>query len=223
MIAFAAAAAWPARLALLADVTGIGRDDARDAARRELSKRVYHTDDPTLIQRIIDLVLGWIGDLISAASRHLPGGWPAAVAVVVLITLVVVAVRVGVGPVRRDRASRPLLTSAPRSAADHRAAAEDHAARGDYASAVAERLRAIAAGLDERAIVALAPGLTADELATQAGRALPSYAGRLREAARLFDAVWYGAHPATEDAYTTLRTLDEHLTTARPTPAATPA
>lgn len=224
MIPLAAAVLWllrPDRLALLADVTGIGRDDARDAARRELSKRVYHADDPTLIQRIIRLVIGWVGDLVSAASRHLPGGWPAIIAVIVLITLVVVAVRVGVGPVRRERARRPLMPSAPRTAADHRAAAEDHAAHGDYASAIADRLRAIAADLDDRAIVALAPGQTADELAAQAGRALPPYASRLQQAARLFDAVWYGGHPATEDGYQILKTLDDDLASARPRPAET--
>ena len=220
MIAAVAAIPWLARLA---DVAGIGRDDARDAARRELSRRVYHEDDPTLIQRIIDLVLDWLAKLVGAASQHLPGGWPAIIAVVVLIALIVVAVRVGVGPVRRERAHRPLLASAPRSAAEHRAAAEEHAARGDHASAVAERLRAIAADLDERAIVTLAPGMTADELATQAAGALPRYATRLREAARVFDAVWYGAHPATAETYATLKTLDDDLTTARPTPAGAPS
>lgn len=205
-----------AAIARLADVTGIGRDDARDAARRELSRRIYHADDPTLVQRIIELITGWVGDIISTASRHLPGGWPALIAIIVLIVLLVVAVRLGVGPVHRGGGRRTLLTESPRSAADHRAAADAHSAQGDYAQAIAERLRAIAADLDDRAIVTARPGLTADELATQAARALPPYADRLRSAARLFDDVWYGGHPATPEGDTTLRTLDTDLRTARP-------
>jgi hypothetical protein len=210
-------------LVTLADAIGVGRDDARDAARRELSKRIYHSDDPTLVQRVIELILGWIGDLVAFASRGLPGGWPAIIAVIVLITLVVVAVRLGVGPVRRTRGRAPLLTDAPRTAADHRAAAESHAAAGDYAAAIAERLRAIAAALDDRAVVAARPGLTADELADQAGRALPAFTDRLRAAARLFDDVRYGDRPATADGYATLTSLDTDLQAARPTLAeATP-
>ncbi|HEY3687298.1 MAG TPA: DUF4129 domain-containing protein [Streptosporangiaceae bacterium] len=210
-------------LVTLADAIGVGRDDARDAARRELGKRIYHSDDPTLVQRVIELLLGWIGELIALASRGLPGGWPAIIAVIVLITLAVVAVRLGVGPVRRTRARTPLLTAEPRTAADHRAAAESHAAAGDYAEAIAERLRAIAADLDDRAVVAARPGLTADELADQAARALPAFTARLRAAARLFDDVRYGDRPATAAAYATLASLDTDLQSARPTLAeATP-
>lgn len=209
--------------ARFADVTGIGRDEARDAARRELGKRIYHTDDPTLVQRIIGWITGWITDLVGAASRHLPGGWPALVAIGVLILLIVVAVRLGVGPVRRGGARRTLLTEAPLSAADHRAAAEAHAASGDHAQAIAERLRAIAADLDARAIVNARPGLTADELAAQAAAALPPYATRLQAAAHLFDDVRYGDRPATPEAYETLRTLDTDLQTAHPNLTGSPA
>lgn len=213
MIAVSAAAV---RLAGFADVIGIGRDDARDAARRELGKRIYHADDPSLVQRVIQWLTDWIGYLVGAASQHLPGGRPAIVALVVLLVLIVVAVRMGIGPVHRRGPRRALLTETPRSADDHRAAADDHAARGDYAQAIAERLRAIAADLDARAIVTARPGLTADELAAQAAAALPAYAGRLHAAARLFDDVWYGDHPATAEGDATLRTLDTDLRTARP-------
>lgn len=211
------------RFAGFADVTGIGRDEARDAARRELGKRIYHADDPSLVQRVIQWLTARIGDLVGAASRNLPGGWPALAALVVLLVLIVVAVRMGVGPVHRGGARRALLTETPLSAGDHRAAADAHAARGDYAQAIAERLRAIAADLDARAIVTVRPGLTADELAAQAAAALPAYAERLHAAARLFDDVWYGEHPATAEGDATLRALDVDLRTARPNLTGTPA
>jgi len=201
----------------------IGRDEARDAARRELSKRIYHADDPSLIQRIISWILDRVSELVGAASRHLPGGWPALVAIAVLIVLIVVAVRMGVGPVQRGGTRRALVTGTPLSAADHRAAADAHAASGDYAEAIAERLRAIAADLDARAVITARPGLTADELAAQAAAALPAYAERLHAAARLFDDVRYGDRPATADGAATLRTLDTDLRSARPTPAGSPA
>lgn len=206
-----------------AGVIGIGRDAARDAARRELGKRIYHADDPSLVQRVIDWLTGWIGDLVLTASQHVPGGWPAIVALVVLLVLIVVAVRMGIGPVHRGGARRALLTETPMSADDHRAAADAHAARGDHAQAIAERLRAIAADLDARAIVTARPGLTADELAAQAAAALPPYAERLHAAARLFDDVWYGGHPATAEGDATLRALDVDLRGAHPTLTRSPA
>lgn len=211
------------RLAGFADVIGIGRDDARDAARRELGKRIYHADDPSLVSRVIQWLTGWIAELVATASQHVPGGWPAIVALVVLLVLIVVVVRLGIGPVGRGGARRALLTETPLSADDHRAAADAHAERGDYAQAIAERLRAIAADLDARAIVDARPGLTADELAAQAAEALPTYAERLHAAAHLFDDVWYGDHPATADGDATLRTLDTDLRTARPNLTGSPA
>jgi hypothetical protein len=65
--------------------------------------------------------------------------------------------------------------------------------------------------LDER------PGRTADEAAAEAGRALPGQAADLADAARLFDDVTYGGHPAEREHDARLRSLDEALAAARPT------
>ncbi|WP_449066361.1 DUF4129 domain-containing protein, partial [Planomonospora algeriensis] len=67
--------------------------------------------------------------------------------------------------------------------------------RGDQGT-----LRAVARDLEERAVVEELPGRTADELAAEAGRALPGFAGELAEAARLFDDVTYGDLPGTPRA-----------------------
>ena len=58
--------------------------------------------------------------------------------------------------------------------------------------AICERVRAIAAELDERGVLRPLTGRTADEFAAEAGQALPPYAADLRGAALLFDEVRYG-------------------------------
>lgn len=201
-------------LALLSEP--IGRGAAQDAARRELAKRIYHTDDPSLVERVIRLLRDWVVGLLADAARALPGGWPGLVALVIGVGVLVVAVRLGIGPAQRTRARAVLLGGTRQTAADHRAAADGHHARGAYADAIAERVRAIARDLDERAIIDALPGRTANELATAAAQAFGDLADRLRAAARLFDDVWYGDRPATAADDDELRDLDAQLRAARP-------
>src|SRR5690606_2815683 len=112
----------------------------------------------------------------------------------------------------------PLLERRPSTAADHRAAAGRHAAAGQWAEAIRERLRAIGRDLEERVILDARPGRTADELAIEAGAVLPEHAERLREGARIFNDVWYGDRPGTEEGYATLTALDEALRAVKPRP-----
>ena len=58
------------------------------------------------------------------------------------------------------------------------------------------------------------------EAAAEAGAALPSLAGDLRQAARLFDDIWYGGRPAGPDTDARLRAVDERVRAARPQPVA---
>ena len=53
----------------------------------------------------------------------------------------------------------------------------------------------------------------------EAGLSLPSCAGDLRSAARLFDEIWYGGRPAGPESYSALRDLDRAVRAARPTAA----
>lgn len=193
------------------------RVPAREAAQRELSDPKYHENDPNLLQRAMDHLWTWIGDLLSAASGAAPGG-PVGLVVLVLIVIALVAALVWrLGSPRRIPTSRDaLFESGPRSASEHRTAADAHAAAGRWNQAVQERMRAIVRSLEERALLDPRPGRTADEAAAEAGRVLPGHAPRLRSAAREFDDVTYGGRSAGRQAYLALRTLDLDLESTTP-------
>jgi hypothetical protein len=112
-------------------------------------------------------------------------------------------------------------SSGPLSAADHRLRAGRLAAAGDYAGAILERVRAIARELDERAVLTPRAGRTANEMAEEAGAALPAEAEALRGAALMFDDICYGERPGTQANYALVSELDTRIRAAAPKPGAT--
>ncbi|WP_434095319.1 DUF4129 domain-containing protein [Streptomyces flaveolus] len=193
------------------------RDPAQEAARRELSKRMYHENDPSWVQRALNALWDWIDELFSRASTATPGGTLGLIVIIVAVLAVLGALWWRLGTPRRAPVSAPaLFDDRPRSAADHRAAAEAHAAQGHWSQAVQERMRAVVRALEERALLDIRPGRTADEAATEAGRALPAHGDRLRAAARDFDDVAYGGRPGTEQSYRRLADLDRDLERSKP-------
>lgn len=195
----------------------VSRDPAREAARRELSKRMYHENDPSPLQRALDAFWNWVDGLFGAASGAMPGGWVGLLVIVLVVLALVGALwwRLGT-PHRMATSSAALFDDRPRSAAEHRAAAEAHAAQGHWNQAVRERMRAVVRSLEERALLDVRPGRTADEAASEAGRTLPGHADRLRSAARDFDDVTYGGRAAGEGMYRRFAALDDDLERARP-------
>ncbi|MFD6659354.1 DUF4129 domain-containing protein [Streptomyces parvus] len=191
---------------------------AREAAESELSKPMYHENDPNIVQRALNQFWDWVAGVFDAAAGAAPGG-PAGLAVLVVIVVGLAAAlwwRLGT-PQRSSRSADALFDSTgPRSAAQHRAAAEAHAAALRWTEAAQERMRAIVRSLEERALLDPRPGRTADEAAAEAGRALPEHTARLRAAARSFDDVTYGGRTADQSAYLSLRTLDIELDEAKP-------
>ncbi|MEU0933052.1 DUF4129 domain-containing protein [Embleya sp. NPDC005971] len=196
----------------------VPRDDARDAARDELSRPEYHRDDPSPVRRALEWFLDHLGDLISRAGDHSPGGGLGLVVIVLLVIAALVVLRLRLGPLRTARrAELPLYgEQGPLSAAEHRAAADAHADRGHWDEAVRERFRAIVRALEERAVLDVRPGRTADEAAAEAGRALPEAAADLRAAAATFDDVHYGGRTADRALDRDLRELDTRCAAARP-------
>ncbi|MFJ3496570.1 DUF4129 domain-containing protein [Streptomyces sp. NPDC086091] len=195
----------------------VPRDPAREAAERELAKRLYHDNDPGLLERALNAFWDWVDGLLGAASTATPGGVVGLLAVVLAVAAVAGALwwRLGT-PGRGAAPTAALFEDRPRSAADHRTAAEAHAARGHWNQAVQERMRGLVRALEERALLDDRPGRTADEAATEAGRSLPTRAAPLRRAARAFDDVTYGGRTATEETYRDLADLDRALDTTRP-------
>ncbi|MFF9360502.1 DUF4129 domain-containing protein [Streptomyces griseoluteus] len=196
----------------------IPRDPAREAARRELAKRMYHENDPSLFQRALNAFWEWLGKLLAKAASATPGGSLGLLVVVLCVIAVLAALwwRLG-NPRRSPVAAAPLFDERPRTAAGHRAAADAHAAQGHWNQAVQERMRAIVRALEERALLDVRPGRTADEAAAEAGRTLPAHADALHAAARHFDDVTYGGRTADQQTYQRVAQLDSDLERARPT------
>ena len=193
----------------------ISREDAQRLARLELAKPEYAREQETVVQR----VLSWLGekvdDALDAAGGVSPQAWVGLVVLALVVALAVVAIRRRTGTLARN-ASVPLFEGRERSASDHRRESERLADSGAFAEAVRERLRALVRDLQERGLVEDAPGRTADEIARDAGRALPTVAGDLRSAARLFDDIWYGGRTADRTAYDRLVDVDRAVREARP-------
>nr|WP_254395703.1 DUF4129 domain-containing protein [Streptomyces sp. AC512_CC834] len=195
----------------------IPRDPAREAARRELSKGMYHENDPSWFQRALNTFWDWIDELLGRASTATPGGTLGLVVIIVAVVAVLGALWWRLGTPLRGPVSAPaLFDDRPRSAADHRAAAQAHAAQAHWNQAVQERMRAVVRALEERALLDIRPGRTADEAATEAGRSLPAHSDRLRAAARDFDDVTYGGRTGTEESYRRLAELDHDLERSKP-------
>lgn len=200
----------------------IGRDPARDLARRELSRPEYHQDDPSLPERLWERFSEWLRSFIDSFGAGPSNGrlsWGVLIALAILLLAIGGFVWWRMGGVQRSRSRREaLLPERLTTAADHRTAAQRHAAAGEWPEAIRERLRAIARDLEDRAILAQRPGRTADEMAAEAAGALPGHADELRACARVFDEVWYGRRRGDETGYQRLTALDERLRTARPAP-----
>ncbi|SNS89070.1 protein of unknown function [Actinomadura meyerae] len=201
----------------------IGRDEARELARRELEKQVYQRDKPSWLERLWADFSEWLSGLFNRApdpgSQGSGGGW-ASIVIIVVVLVIAVALIAWLMRGRRNPRSRDdaLLEDVPSTALDHRQAAEAHAAAGEWAEAIRERLRAIARDLEERAVLAARPGRTADELAAEAGEAVPELAGELAAGVRIFDDVWYGDRPGTPEGYARMKALDERLRATKPKP-----
>lgn len=183
----------------------IGRRDARRLARQELAEMSWW-------QR----VLRAIARLINSAGNTVPHGWFGLIVLAVLVVVVFLVIVFWVRPARARRArAKPVLGGENKTAADYRRAAQQRAEAGDYAGAIVETVRAIAAELDEREILPPRADRTADELAAEAGSKLPGLAADLKIVTRLFDDIRYGDRDGTQTGYDTVCQLDRRVREAK--------
>lgn len=190
----------------------IDRDSAREAAEQELAKPSYPR--PPLEQRVIHLIESLVRQSAVKASM-VPGGWlTISLLLIGLAIAFAAAVRIGHRTVRTNRGGHRLFGSVERSAADHRATAEHCAETGDWARAIRHRLRAVARELEHTGVLDPIPGRTVNELATDAGAALPQLAVEFDRAAIIFNDVSYGNLPATSAGYRSIAELDDRLRSA---------
>jgi hypothetical protein len=189
---------------------------ARDAARDELSRAAYDRAKPSLATRVVSYLLRRLQELLSNAAGSVPGGKVGLLLIVLIVVAVAVLVIVRLRPSLRDAFRDDLFgEGAALTAAEHRQRADDAAARGDFAEAVRERLRAVVRDLEQRGVLDPRPGRTADEVAREAGAAVPALAEPLRRAATVFDEVWYGGRTADATSYAALLEVDALISSVR--------
>jgi hypothetical protein len=199
----------------------VGRGTGHGLARKELAKPVYH-QGVSFTEWVREKIINFFTKLIQQVNSTVPGGWWALVVLGILAVIIIGIVLARLGPVSLAHRARggALRGGAVVTAREHRDRAQRLAAAGDWSGAIRESLRAIAADLEERAILPPRAGRTADELAIEAGSVLPAYGDGLWSAARLFDDVCYGGRPGTARGYAQLRDLDAAVHEARPLPLA---
>jgi Domain of unknown function (DUF4129) len=204
---------WSGLAARIAAAVPVDRDEARRAAERELSKGVYHQNEPGPVDRAINQVIDWVSRVLDRIAGATPGGSLGLLVLVALVAVVAGLVIWRTGPVRRGaRTGTSLIElSGDLDAAEHRRRADEYAAAGRYAEAVRERMRAIVRELELRGVLEPRPGRTADEVAREAGASVPAVSADLSSAAGVFDEVWYGGRPATAQADAVLRRADERI------------
>ncbi len=196
----------------------IDRDAAHQAAQSELNKPIYVKASAG------EQFANWVNELIYRLlqkTASIPGGWLTATVLFILLAIAVVAaIHIARRTMRTNRGGDYLLFEAAQlTAAQHRATAQSYAAESNWAAAIRHRLRAVARQLEETGILNPAPGRTANELARDAGAALPHLAGELSQAATAFNDVTYGEQPGTEGAYQMIADLDDHLRSRSPAAA----
>lgn len=202
-------------------------DQAREWAEQELADPVYRLAEPTWFDRAAQAVR----DAVAAFfSPSLPPEWAAVLALIagaVVVAIVIVALLVW-GVPRRSRARRArndLLFGDldARSASGLRAAAQSAARRGEWDEAIVLQFRAAARGAQERDILDLQPGTTAQRFGAQADARVPDAArGVVHAAAVVFDDVRYLRRPGTSDQLDLVIRADQVLQQVRPVGDAEP-
>ena len=188
----------------------IDRDGAHQLAQDELSKPIY---PQTSLSQRLDKWLSEIFYRLLETTSHVPGGWFTTTLLgILLLIAIAVAISIARRTLRSNRRGDSMLFEATQlTAAQHRATAEGFAAEGNWAAAIRHRLRAVARELEETGVLNPNPGRTANELARDAGVALPHLSDELSQAATAFNDVTYGEQPGTQAAYQLIADLDDHL------------
>lgn len=193
----------------------LDRDGAGDAARRELSKRIYRRPQQSWLVRVLEWIFTRLGRALAKASSVTPGGLPGLLLLVAIVVALIVVLRLRLGPVRRTDLLTDDRSAPPRSADDYRGEAAAFAATGDWRQALRARFRALIRELEQRGILDQRAGRTAGEIVAEASIAVPAIAAPMRRAADVFNEVWYGNRQATPAAYERMVEVDESVRSGR--------
>jgi hypothetical protein len=200
------------------------RDEARDWLMEELSRSEYRQAQPSLLDRLGETLLRWLGRLADGVATLEPA-W--GILVLAAVAAAVIATAVGFARPRR-RAHAPRTASVfdggpDRSAATHRQEAARAAAQGRLDVALTETLRAVIRDAEERGVVGEQPGRTAAEVAAELQEAFGAAAADVSWLAGRFSEVRYGGEAATGPDLQRARALDAALQQAAPRSVPVPA
>jgi hypothetical protein len=195
-----------------------GGDQARQWLEQELAKAPYQAAKPTPFDIVAQAVLQWFQSLFTSKTSVAPPVLLVAALVVVVALLVVALVLFGVPRLnRRSRMATGLFGDDDRRTADElRRSAAAASAAGDWSTAVLERFRGLARGLDERTVLTVFPGTTATGFARRAAQAFPDRQPELDAAAAVFDDVRYAGRAAKRAEAEAVAALDDRLAAAHP-------
>ena len=190
-------------------------EEARRWLARELARAEYQ-------EPLLDRIGTWVRDLLGAvdeaASRV---GLIDPRLALVLLVVVVGMLALALSRLRRNvggtTSAGAVFGDVRRTAQEHRDAAQEAASRGDWDEVVLEAVRAVAAGLAERGLLAEQSDLTVHELTGQAAAAYPALADRLRTTGRVFDETRYGGRPADEARALEALAVEREVAGATPT------
>ena len=171
----------------------IPRDPAREAARRELSKRMYHENDPSLFQRALNAFWDWVDKLFGSAAAATPGGTLGLVVIIVAVLSVLGALWWRLGTPHRDRPRRPPCSTTAPAAPPNTARPPRHMPPRATGTRPSRNACAPSSAPWRSAPSSTsAPAAPRTKQPPTAGRTLPAHTDRLRAAARDFDDVTYG-------------------------------
>jgi hypothetical protein len=195
-----------------------GGDQARQWLVQELTKAPYQAAKPTPFDIVAQAVFEWFKSLFTSKTSVAPPVLLVAALVVVVALIVVALVLFGVPRLnRRSGVGAGLFGEDDRRTADElRRSSAAAFAGGDWSTAVLERFRGLARGLDERTVLTVFPGTTASGFARRAAEAFPADQRELQAAAAVFDDVRYAGRAATRAEAEAVAALDERLAAARP-------
>lgn len=190
----------------------------REWAERELSRSVYDEAKPSLIDRFWQWLGEFFGDLLESISGVDPslGVVLLAVGAAAVLAVAVFLVR----PRLNARRRRELFDAGEtREAVDHRLLSAEAAARGDWDTALAERLRAVIRSAEERVVLEPRAGRTAAEAGQELALSFPAAAPEILWLARRFDEVRYGHQQAASADAERAAALDALLEATAPASA----
>ncbi len=196
----------------------IDRDGAARAARRELSRGLYHPGLGDRVSGWVGQSLSWLGAQLSRLGGNGPAsGWVGGLVLAVAMVVLALGIwRLGLpARQRRSRAAQVAAATPELDAAGHRAAALAAAAAGDRATAVRERFRALTRELEQRAVLDAVPGRTATEIASDAAAVVPALGPVLHPAAAALGAIVYGSGSAGPADLAAVAAADEAVQAVR--------